>query len=122
MSDNKISRDDAALLLNKLLTESTPVVAWCKSGDGPSVVLRGFVDSITFDGLVISSVKGKPGTSSHLTVPLPGTPLGSECTFLFGDKREIEESTREELASKYGDAALVVLLPSGATLNLLFTP
>ena len=88
MSDNKISRDDAALLLNKLLTESTPVVALCKSGDGPSVVLPGFVDSITFEnGLVISSVKGKPATSSHVTVPLPGTPLGSACTFMFGDRR-----------------------------------
>jgi hypothetical protein len=123
MNTNTISRDEAALLLSKLLNESTPVVAWFTSKNGPTVVLRGFVESITFEnGLLISSVRGRPGTSSTLVVPLPGDPLGSECSFMFGDKREIEDSRREELANKYGDAALIVLLPSGARLNLLFTP
>jgi hypothetical protein len=126
MSTNIISLDDARLLLHKLKSESIPVVAFFAAVDGSTVVLPGFVSGITSeDGLVISSVRELPLplSASILTVKLPGDPQGSECSFMYGDKREVEdERRREELAGKYGDSGLAILLPSGARLNLLFTP
>lgn len=123
ISTNTIPLNEAALLLDKLLTESIPVVAVFVSPEGSRTILRGFVDNITADDdILVSAIKGKPATSSKLSIPFPGEPLGSDCRFGFGDKREIDESQREELAAKYGDAALVVFLPSGSRLNLLFTP
>jgi hypothetical protein len=123
MSTNIISLTEASLLLDKLVTEPIAVVAFFVSVDGSKTVLRGFVDSITLeDGILISATRGKPNESSTLAVGLPGDPLGADCTFVYGDKRELDESRREELSAKYGDAALSILFPSGSRLNLLFTP
>ena len=103
------------------MTESIPVVAFHKAADGSETILRGFVDSITAEaGLLISGAKGEPGASSTLSVPLPGDHLGVDCRFGYGDKREIEESRREELAAKYGDTVLAIFLPSGSRLSLIF--
>jgi hypothetical protein len=119
MSNTPIQYNDGILLTKKLLAESIPVVARLASLDGSETGLRGFVDSITFlNGLVGSAVKGSPSTSSHFKVPLPGNPIASECQFFYGDKREIEETKREELAERYGDAVLTIMLPSGSRLNL----
>ena len=126
MSSSIIPLVDARLLLNKLMSEAIPVVAFFAAVDGSTVVLPGFVSGTkSEDGLVISSVRDLPLplSASILTVKLPGDPPGSECSFMYGDKREVEdERRREELAGKHGDSGLAILLPSGARLNLLFTP
>jgi hypothetical protein len=121
MDPNEVSLLEASDLLTKLLTESIPVLAFYKSADGSETILRGFVDSITAEaGLLVSGVKGEPGASSTLSVPLPGDRLGADCRFGYEDKRVIEESRREGLAAKYGDTALVIFLPSGSRLSLMF--
>ncbi len=117
MSRNVISWDEAALLIKKLMAESIPVIAFFVSADGSHTKLLGFVDSATFDdGLVICGTQGKPTKSSYIRVPLAD---GCEC--LFGDKREMaEEEGREELAAKYGEAVLMLRLPTDSTLSLFF--
>jgi hypothetical protein len=117
MSKNAISWDEAGLLINKLMKESSPVLAFLVTPDGAHSKLYGFVDSATFDvGLVISAKQGSPSTSSTLKVPIAGG------EFLYGDKREMAEDIREELAAKYGEAVLMLLLPSGSVFSLIFNP
>jgi len=117
MTENVISWDEAGLLINKLMKESIPVLAFLASADGAHSKLLGFVDSATLDtGLVISTKQGSPSTSSFLRVPVSGG------EFLFGDKRELDESVREELSAKYGEAVLMLRLPSGSVFSLIFNP
>jgi hypothetical protein len=122
MSKNEISLEDVGLLINKLMTESIPVIAFFVSREGVQVKFRGFVDSVTAEmGLHLATAKGSPEGSSYLSVPV-GNPVGSGCRFVFGDKRELPEEKREEWVGKLGDSALTILLPFGARLSLFFTP
>jgi hypothetical protein len=99
------------------MTESIPVLAFLVTADGAHSKLYGFVDSVTFDvGLVVCTTQGSPSTSSCLRVPIAGG------EFLFGDKREMAEDVREELAAKYGEAVLMLRLPSGSVFSLIFNP
>jgi hypothetical protein len=117
MSKNVISWDDAGLLIKKLMVESIPVLAFLVTADGAHAKLYGFVDSVTVDvGLVVCPTPGKPSEGSSLRVPV----VGGE--FLFGDKREMAEDVREELAAKYGEAILMLRLPSGSVFSLIFNP
>jgi hypothetical protein len=117
MSKSVISWDEAGLLIKKLMTESIPVIAFLVTADGAHTTVRGFVDSVTLEvGLVVCTEQGKPGDSSCVKVPI----VGGE--FLFGDKREMTEDVREELAAKYGEAVLMLRLPSGSVLSLIFNP
>ena len=117
MSKNIISWDEAGLLIKKLMTESIPVLAFLVSSDGSQTKLHGFVSSVTAEvGLVVCAEQGKPGTSSSVRVPI----VGAE--FLFGDKREMAEDVREELAAKYGEAILMLRLPAGSVFSLIFNP
>src|SRR5271165_4451853 len=112
MSKNVISWDDAGLLIKKLMVESIPVLAFLVTADGAHAKLSGFVDSVTVDvGLVVCTTQGKPSEGSSLRVPV----VRGE--FLFGDKREMAEDVREELAAKYGEAVLMLCLPSGSVFS-----
>jgi len=116
MSKNIISSEDARLLIKKLMTESIPVLAFLISSEGPHIKLSGFVNGVSArEGLVVCGIQGKPTESSYLRVPLE-----QGCEFLFGDKREMEESVREPLAAKYGDSVLMFRFPSGSVLGLFF--
>ncbi len=116
---NEISVNEAGLLVDKLMQESIPVIAYFVR-DGIQVKMRGFVDTATSDvGLVIVAKQGSLPTG-YLTVPT-GTPVGSGCTFAYGDKRELPEQTRDELAERLGDAVLIINPPSGGQLRLFFT-
>src|SRR5580704_9968376 len=118
MSKNVISWDEADLLINKLINESIPVVAFFVAADGAHTTLRGFVDSATAEaGLVVCSTQGNPSAGSRLRVPITE---GGE--FAFGDKREMPKASREELAAQYGEAMLVLYLPSGSVFSLIFNP
>jgi hypothetical protein len=115
MSKNVISRDEAGLLIKKLMTESIPVIAFLVTAEGAHSRLRGFVDSVTLDvGLVVCTEQGSPSKGSAIRVPIAGG------EFLFGDKRETAEDVREELAEKYGEAVLMLQLPSGSFFSLIF--
>jgi hypothetical protein len=119
MSKNIISWDEAGLLINMLITESIPVLAFLVTADGAHCKFRGFVASATLDvGLVVCAEQGSPDTSASLRVPI----VGGE--FLFGDKREMDEpeNVREELAARYGEAVLMLSLPSGSIFSLMFNP
>lgn len=117
MSKNVIAWDDAGLLIKKLIAESIPVIAFLVTADGAHVKLSGFVDSATSDlGLVVCTTKGKPSEGSSLRIPVDGG------EFLFGDKREMAEDVREDLAAKYGEAVLMLRLPSGSVFSLIFNP
>ena len=122
MSKNEISSTDAGLLLEKLVRESVPVVAFFISPDGVRSKFRGFVDSVTSGtGITVASKQGSPAETGYLSV-LIGNPAGTGCTFVFGDIRELPEEKREESANKLGEAALSISLPTGARLTLFFTP
>jgi hypothetical protein len=87
---------------------------------GVQVKMRGLVESVTAaDGLVLV-VKELETPVSYLVVPL-GSPVGAGCTFAYGDKRELPEQTREDLAEKLGDAVLIVNSPDGGQLRLFFS-
>ncbi len=117
---NEISLDEVGLLVDKLMRESVPVVAFFASKDGVQVKLRGFVDSVTAEvGLVVAAKQGSaPG---YLSVPV-GNPVGSGCKFSYGDKRELPEQKRDEWAEKLGEAVLTVLRSDSSRLYLFFTP
>jgi len=116
---NKISRSEAGLLLDKLIRENIPVVAFFIK-DGVQVKLRGFVSKITASvGLEIIARQDSTSTG-YLIVPI-GEPVGSGCVFAYGDKRELPERTREELAERLGEAVLIIATPGGGQLRLFFT-
>lgn len=108
-----ISFEDAGCLLQKLISESIPVIAFFAATDGSHMKLSGFIDSISGEGLIISSKRGE--FSSFINVP-----IGADCEYAYGDKREIPEHSRERLSEQYGECALTVSLPSGFRLILLF--
>jgi hypothetical protein len=118
-----ISQEEAGLLIDKLMRESIPVVAFFVSKENVQVKFRGFVDSVTSAvGLVLCTVQGAPAGSanSYLAIPM-GDPVGTGCKFVYGDKRELPEEKREEWAGRLGEAALSITVPYGARLNLFFT-
>lgn len=117
---NEISLNEAGLLINKLMQESIPVIAYFVR-DGVQVKLRGFVNSVTSDvGLVVVERQGSIPVG-YLTVPI-GTPVGNGCVFAYGDKRELPEQTSDELAEKLGEAVLIICPSNGGQLRLFFTP
>jgi hypothetical protein len=110
-------------MVDKLMTESTPVKAVFISESGSIASLYGFVDSIGVDlGLVISSTQGAPSVSSTISVPL-GDPVGAECAFSMGttDDPDVPWEERERVALEMGNTALAVVLPYDGRIVLFFT-
>lgn len=120
MSKNEISAIEADLLLRKLMDEAIPVIGFYASREGVQARLRGYVEAITeVMGLQLATNQDAPETRSHFSLPM-GSPVGSGCRFLYGDKQELPESVREEWAGELGDMALTILLPYRARLTLFF--
>ena len=120
MDENEISLSEAGLLINKLMRKSIPVVAYYIR-HGVQTKVRGFVDRVTAEGELVVVAKQHSGPLGYLAVPI-GAPLGNGCRFRFGDKREIPEETRNELAGKLGEAVLIIYLPERGQLRLFFNP
>ena len=120
MDKNEISLSDAALLIDKLMRESIPVVAYYIR-NGVQAKVRGFVDSVTAEVGLVVVAKQDSLPSGYLAVPI-GAPPGEGCRFRYGDKRELLEGTREDLAEKLGEAVLIVYPPAGGQLRLFFNP
>jgi hypothetical protein len=119
MSLNKISLEDADLLIRKLMSESIPVVAYMVCADGSHCKLKGSLDSVTQDtGVIVAGTQGKPAESSNLALVFGKS---DNLEIFFGDKREIPSDSREELAKRFGDTALTFRVrSSGAMLTLFF--
>ena len=121
MTKNEISVIEADLLLRKLIEEAVPVVAFYASREGVQARVRGFVEALTeVMGLQLTTNQGAVEARSHFSAPM-GSPVGSGCRFMYGDKRELPESVREEWAGELGDMALTILLPYRARLTLFFS-
>jgi hypothetical protein len=115
MSANPLSFQDAVDLLKKLLDERIPVHAHFMSGRGADARVAGFVDSLTQEVGIVISPKGPLG-DTYLAFP-----IAEDCTFFFGDKRELPPERRDFLAAMYGDASLVITTRVQDTLSLFFT-
>ena len=121
MSKNEISVIEADLLLRKLIDEAIPVIAFYASREGVQARVRGFVEGVTeVMGLQLSTNQDAGEVRSHLSMPM-GSPVGNGCRFMYGDKRELPESVREEWSGELGDMALTILLPYRARLTIFFT-
>jgi hypothetical protein len=119
LKNNEISPNEAGLLLDKILGESIPVVAFFIR-DSVQVKIRGFVESVTSGAGLVVVAKQDSVPVGYLRVPI-GLPVGRGCSFAYGDKRELPEETREESA-KLGEAVLIIYTPDRGELRLLFTP
>lgn len=101
MSKNEISPDEAGLLIHKLMQKSIPVVAYYIR-NGVQAKVRGFVDSVTDEVGLVVVAKQDSVPVGYLAVPI-GVPVGHECRFRYGEKRELPKETRDELADKLGE-------------------
>jgi hypothetical protein len=106
-------------LLDKIFRECIPVVAFFKR-DGVQVKLQGLVDSVTSAAGLVVVAKQDSVPVGYLCVPI-GLPIGTGCSFAYGDKRELPVETREESA-KLGEAVLIIYTPDRGELRLFFTP
>jgi len=116
---NEISVGEADLILEKLYSEAVPVVAYYVR-DGVKVMRHGVVTGVSPEvGLTVADEESVP-LYDYLAVSL-GAPLGAGCTFWYGDKRELSDENRAEMAEKLGDAALLIQCPDGGHLRLYFS-
>lgn len=116
---SQISLRETTDLLGKLLSERVPLVAFFASRSGVRVKLRGFVDSITRDNGLVVSVSGPPLDDERGYIG--ARPFDGNCTFLYGEKRELSGEL-QPLADQYGESALIVrFLDFGEELALFFT-
>jgi hypothetical protein len=121
MSKNEISAVEADLLLRKMINEAIPVIAFYASREGVQARVRGYIEAITdVMGLQLATNQDAPETRSHFSIPM-GNPVGNGCRFMYGDKRELPESVREEWAGELGEMALTIVLPYRSRLTLFFT-
>lgn len=121
---SKISIAEADLLLGKLHSESVPVVAYY-ARDGVKVMRRGVITGVSpEDGLVVADKESanKEGVPlyDYLAVSL-GSPPGANCTFWYGDERELPDDDRAEVVEKLGDAVLLIQCSDGGRLRLYFS-
>ena len=102
MGEQEISKEAGGQLLDRLMKESTLVLAVFVSETGAITSLYGFINSITAEGgiLVSSSVETTP-TSSTISASI-GNPVGAGCKFA------IEKAPDDKLELRYGTTTLVV--------------
>jgi hypothetical protein len=117
----QIANDVAVLLLDKLVRESVPVVAFYYRGD-IRFKLRGFVCAFAdaVKGELIVTAQAASRADGYLKLPI-GSPVGNGCTFLYDDKRELPEEIRSELGERIGEAVLVIHTVDLARLELYFS-
>lgn len=108
MSKNIISLDDARGLANKLITESTEIRAFFVSGDGARSIFVGRL--VHFSDMLYIAL----GDGGYFKVP-----VSPECTFRFGDKREVGLSSVEEF-SRMGEMALSIAFAERSQLTMFF--
>ena len=119
MTDNTISFEDGCRLLDKLFSEQAPVYAMLVQPSGSHARVTGRVDSISEEtGLIISTSRPPSSGAAVISLPL----FNRDCVFNFGDKRDVPDDKREELAAKFGDTMLCLrFLDSDEVLILTFT-
>ena len=117
MAKHIISARDTADLLSKLVSERIPVRAVLRFPCGTRVTFSGFADSLTEFGLVLSLTRPPSAGAAAISIPF----FDREGEFLYGDKRELPEEEREELAAKYGDSVLTLDFADGLFVGLIFT-
>jgi hypothetical protein len=119
MSSGAIPISDARLLINKLMEESTPLVAFLSCSDGSFARVAGCIETFTNKvGLVISSVKGKSVEVDTLCLAIGD---GTSCEFFFGDHREMPEPVCASMVKRYGDTVLGIKVGStGSVLSLFY--
>lgn len=116
---SKISIAEADLLLGKLYSESVPVVAYY-AREGVKVMRHGIITGVSPEaGLVVADKESVP-LYDYLAVSL-GSPTGTNCTFWYGDERELPEGDRAEVVEKLGDAVLLIQCSDGGRLRLYFS-
>jgi hypothetical protein len=115
----QIANEVAVLLLDKLIRESTPVVAFYYRGD-IRFKLRGVVCAVAAQGGLIVTAQATSRADGYLRLPI-GNPVGSGCTFLYDDKRDLPEETRSELTEQIGEAVLAIHTLDMARLELYFS-
>ena|SRR5689334_18698611 len=119
MSEN-MTPEQAEDLLDKILSERLPVVAFLVSHNGTQVQVKGFAHRTRADvGLTIATAGPLAEAPAWITVPV----FDKETQFSYGDVRLLPESMREEFASSAGDSVLVIRFPAAdEMLAHFFTP
>lgn len=113
---SQISARDARSILDKLISERLPLVAFLSTPSGVYAKLSGFLDAVTDElGLVISVTRPPSAGPGYFEIP------AAKCEFLYGETREFPE-LQKDFADKYGESALIVRFPrTGELLRLFFT-
>ncbi len=115
-----ISIGEADLLLEKLYSEAVPVVAYYVR-DGVKVMRHGVVTGLSPEaGLTVADKDSGPVMYDYLAVSL-GSPMGTGCTFWYGDKRELSDENRAEIVETLGAAVLTIECADGGYLQLYFS-
>jgi hypothetical protein len=117
MDKSIISPEDAHLLLNKLISEKTPVHALLTFPSGARVNFSGFViRMLPSTGLVLSVALPPARGGTTIAVPI----FERNCEFGYVDSRVLPAEGREELVANYGDTVLSCTFTDGDFLGILF--
>jgi hypothetical protein len=93
-------------ILSKLLSERTPLRAVFKSPSGMHFRIPVFVHSVTNAKGLIFSISGPP-LDAHLGL-INIRHFDPECTFWYGETRELPEEIRQEISGPDIESVLVV--------------
>jgi hypothetical protein len=116
----QISLAEAELLLDKLLSERTPVRCIFKSSSGFDALTQGFVDSKTPGKGVVVSTSGPPIDVEKGFVRF--RPFNDRSLAWYGEKRELPEEDRADVSESFGESALTFTFPEfNERLHIFFT-
>ena len=116
---NVMYREEAGLLISKILEDRLPVLLYIRSASQMQIVVPGYVDSFTPEnGLVVSSQRPPTSQTGYLMVPLYNRPVEIK----YGEKKELPEHIRETLGAELGGSVLEMkFLDTGDYMALIFT-
>lgn len=111
-----ISVKEADLIIEKLYSESIPVIAYYRR-EGVKVMRHGLLVGVGDHGVTIADAQtdGKP-LMDYLAVY-----MASGTTFWYGDQRDMPTETRMEMTEIVADSVLAFCCPDGGQLNLYFS-
>lgn len=115
-----ISAKEADLILEKLYSESVPVLAYYVR-DGVKVMRHGVLTAVGEHGVVVADKGASEPVMDYLAIKIGFSSDGTVCTFWYGDHRDMPADKRTELTEILGDTVLAFYCPDGGQLNLYFS-
>ena len=117
---SQISPFEASDLLQKLFDERTPVTAFLMTPSRARLRFNGFIVGATKEGGLFIGDRLLPDAPSNWINVFP---FGEgECTFVYGEKREITADVRLLLTTDVGESALTIrFIVTDEILTLFFT-